>query len=173
LKKIIPYLLVALIVICTTTGYADNFEYTALYVGNNKAYVNDVEKQIDEKNKEVSVFVENDRSYVPVRFISENYGGDVSWIQETETVNIEFADRAISLTINKPEIIINGETKPLDVAPIIRNNRTFLPLRACAEAIGKEVFYSKGLILISDTPDILDETWDEDIVDILIRYYFN
>ena len=81
-------------------------------------------------------------------------------------------DRTISLTIGESGIIINGESQKLDVAPIIRNGRTFLPLRACAEAIGKEVFYCKGLILISDTPDILHETWDVDIVDMLIQYYF-
>lgn len=154
------------------TAFAAELEYTALYVGSNKAYVNDVEKQIDENNPEVEVFVENDRSYVPVRFISESYEGLVEWVQETQTVNITFTDRTISLTIGKPEIIINGETKELDVAPIIRNERTFLPLRACTEAIGKEVFYSKGLILISDIPDILHETWDADIVDMLIENYF-
>lgn len=154
------------------TAFAADLEYTALYVGSNKAYVNDVEKQIDENNLEVKVFVENDRSYVPVRFISESYQGTVEWVQETQTVNIIFADRIISLTIGKPEIIINGETKVLDVAPIIRNERTFLPLRACTEAIGKEVFYSKGLILISDIPDILHETWDADVVDMLIENYF-
>ena len=151
---------------------AADLEYTALYVGSNKAYVNDIEKQIDENNPAVEVFVENDRSYVPVRFISESYDGSVEWVQETQTVNITFADRTISLTIGKPEIIINGEVKALDVAPIIRNERTFLPLRACTEAIGKEVFYSKGLILISDIPDILHETWDADIVDMLIVNYF-
>lgn len=154
------------------TTFATELEYTALYVGSNKAYVNDVEKQIDEDNPAVEVFVDNDRSFVPVRFISESYEGKVAWVQETQTVNITFADRTISLTIGKPEIIINGETKVLDVAPIIRNERTFLPLRACTEAIGKEVFYSKGLILISDIPDILHEIWDADIVDMLIKNYF-
>ena len=49
------------------TAFAAELEYTALYVGSNKAYVNDVEKQIDEDNPAVEVFVENDRSYVPVR----------------------------------------------------------------------------------------------------------
>ena len=155
-----------------SSAFAAELEYTALYVGSNKAYVNDVEKQIDEDNSDVEVFVENERSYVPVRFISESYQGMVEWLQETQTVNIAFADRTISLTIGKPEITINGETKELDVAPIIRNERTFLPLRACTEAIGKEVFYSKGLILISDIPDILHETWDADIVDMLIENYF-
>ena len=171
MKKIISLLLL----VCSlfsSTAFAAELEYTALYVGSNKAYVNDVEQQIDTENANVKVFVENDRSYVPVRFISESYQGSVEWVQETQTVNITFADRTISLTIGKPEIIINGETKKLDVAPIIRNERTFLPLRACAEAIGKEVFYSKGLILISDIPDILHETWDADIVDMLIENYF-
>ncbi len=168
---------VVLVVLCicsmlSFTTFAAELEYTALYVGSNKAYVNDVEKQIDEENPAVEVFVENDRSYVPVRFISESYEGTVEWVQETQTVNITFTDRTISLTIGKPEIIINGETKALDVAPIIRNERTFLPLRACTEAIGKEVFYSKGLILISDIPDILHETWDADVVDVLIHNFF-
>lgn len=157
--------------VLSITAFAAELQYTALYVGSNKAFVNDVEKQIDEQNNDVAVFVENDRSYVPVRFISENYGGDVEWIAETQTVNITFEDRTISLTIGKPEIMINGEVTKLDVAPIVRNDRTFLPLRACTEAIGKEVFYSEGLILISDVKDILDPNWDKDIVDLLIEHF--
>ena len=173
MKKNFSFLVtICLVIIQTFQVFASNLEYTALYVGSNKAFINDVEQQIDTENQNVKVFVENDRSYVPVRFISENYDGQVEWVQETQTVNIGFADRKISLTLGMPEIIINGEKKVLDVAPIIREGRTFLPLRACTEAIGKEVFYSKGLILISDIPDILHETWDADIVDILIKNYF-
>lgn len=166
--------LLSIMLLCfvlSITAFAAELQYTALYVGSNKAFVNDVEKQIDEQNNDVAVFVENYRSYVPVRFISENYGGDVEWIPETQTVNITFEDRTISLTIGKPEIMINGEVTKLDVAPIVRNDRTFLPLRACTEAIGKEVFYSDGLILISDVKDILDPNWDKDIVDLLIEHF--
>lgn len=166
--------LLSIMLLCfvlSITAFAAELQYTALYVGSNKAFVNDVEKQIDEQNNDVAVFVENDRSYVPVRFISENYGGDVEWIPETQIVNITFEDRTISLTIGKPEIMINGEVTKLDVAPIVRNDRTFLPLRACTEAIGKEVFYSDGLILISDVKDILDPNWDKDIVDLLIEHF--
>lgn len=171
MKKITLILLLILASV-NNNVFASDLEYTALYVGSNKAFVNDVEQQIDTENPNVKVFVENDRSYVPVRFISENYDGQVEWVQETQSVNISFAERKISLTIGVPEIIINGEKKTLDVAPIIIEGRTFLPLRACTEAIGKEVFYCKGFILISDIPDILHETWDADIVDMLIEYYF-
>lgn len=163
---------VIIMMLFSNTVLATDLEYTALYVGSNKAFFNDIEQQIDPKNPDVVIFVENDRSYVPVRFISESYQGKVEWIQETQTVNIVFANRIISLTIGKPEIVINGNVKVLDVAPIIRNERTFLPLRACTEAIEKEVFYSNGLILISDIPNILDEKWDADIVNMLIGNYF-
>lgn len=172
MKRKICYLILIMIAIFSYHAFAATLQYTALFVGSNKAYVNDVEQQIDPENTDVTVFVENDRSYVPVRFISESYNGKVEWLQENQTVNIVFDDRIISLTIGKPEIIINGEVQSLDVAPLIRNGRTFLPLRACTEAIGKEVFYSNGLILISDIPDILDDKWDADIVDMLIDNYF-
>lgn len=172
MKKFLVILFLIIFYINCVVVYASEIEYTALYVGSNKAYVNDVERQIDKENSLVKVFVENERSYVPVRFISESYNGSVEWIEDKQTVNIMFDNRKISLTIGKPEIIINNEIKKLDVAPIIKNERTFLPLRACTEAIGKEVFYSNGLIIISDIPDIMHEIWDADIVDMLIKYYF-
>lgn len=79
--------------------------------------------------------------------------------------------KTISMTIDVPEIIIDGSITQLDSPPLIRNDRTFLPLRACAEAIGKEVFYDRGLILVSDIPNILDKDFDADIVDMLIKYF--
>ena len=169
--KRLLFSVVLLCFILPITTFAAEMQYTALYVGSNKAFVNDIQKQIDADNPDVAVFVENDRSYVPVRFISESYNGTVDWKEESQTVNIKFTDRTISLTIGNPEITINGETTKLDVAPLIRNNRTFLPLRACTEAIGKEVFYSDGLILISDIKDILDPNWDKDIIDLLVEHF--
>ena len=79
MRKRTVILLTSILLACCTTVFAADLQYTALYVGSNKAFVNDVEKQIDEQNKNVAVFVENERSYVPVRFISENYGGSVEY----------------------------------------------------------------------------------------------
>lgn len=92
MKKTISIILLILM-FANLSVLAAGLEYTALYVGSNRAFVNDVEQQIDTENPNVKVFVENDRSYVPVRFISENYDGQVEWVQETQTVNISFADR--------------------------------------------------------------------------------
>ncbi len=154
------------------TNEFDIKDYTALYVGSNNAYINGEKKLLDEENADVSVFVDDDRSYVPVRFISENYGGKVEWVEETQTVNILFDDKKISLTIGKPEITVDGKTTPIDVSPVLENGRTFLPLRACADALSKEVFYGNGLILISDNPNTLDETEDSDKINAVINKYF-
>ncbi|MBR5614440.1 MAG: copper amine oxidase N-terminal domain-containing protein [Clostridia bacterium] len=128
-----------------------------LYVGSNKAIVNDTEKIIDEENPDTVVFTENDRSYVPVRFLSEEYGGNVNWNEEMQTVSISFEDRDISLTVGKPEIIVNGEPVENDVAPILKNDRVFLPLRACVNAIGRYVMYNSGLIVVDEN---LDMDWE-------------
>ena len=150
----------------------DIADFTALFVGSNKAYVKGDEKLLDANNSDVSVFVKDDRSYVPVRFISENYGGKVEWIDETQTVNIVFDDREISLTIGKNEINVNGKAVAIDVAPVLENERTFLPLRACVDALSKEVFYSDGLILISDLPLTFDETESKEQLNGIIQEYF-
>ncbi len=126
-----------------------------LYVGSNKAIVNDTEKVIDEENPETVVFVENDRSYLPVRFLCEEYGGTVNWIEETQTVEILLKDHEISLRIGVPAITVDGEVIGNDVAPVLRNDRVFLPLRALVDAIGKYVIYNSGLIVIDDNQDMV------------------
>ena len=43
-------------------------------IGSEKAVINGKEVQLDS-----SAFVENNRTYTPIRFISENLGADVQW----------------------------------------------------------------------------------------------
>jgi len=47
-------------------------------------------------------------------------------------------------------IKVNGEITPLDAAPEIKNDRTYLPLRPISEAFEKKVFYHSGLIATSN-----------------------
>ena len=45
----------------------------------------------------------------------------------------------LKMTLGKTDYTLNGETKTMDVAPIIRNERTMLPVRYVAEALGAEI----------------------------------
>jgi len=52
-------------------------------IGSDKAFVNGVEVALDS-----TAFIENGRTYLPVRFVSENLGADVRWVGETQQVII-------------------------------------------------------------------------------------
>ena len=69
-------------------------------------------------------------------------------VQTTETV-----DNRIILTIGKKEASVFGEIKTNDVAPIIRNDRTMLPARFVAEAMGAVVEWDNNLRIITITKD--------------------
>lgn len=84
---------------------------------------------------DVAPIIEQDRTLVPIRFISESMGYDVKWNQEAKEVTIS-GDKIIRLTVNKPAIQVAGETIPLDVAPKLVQDRTMVPLRAISEAFG-------------------------------------
>ncbi|MBQ9134406.1 MAG: exo-alpha-sialidase [Clostridia bacterium] len=47
----------------------------------------------------------------------------------------------LKMTVGKTEYTVNGEKKTMDVAPIIRNSRTMLPVRYVAEALGATVVW--------------------------------
>ena len=54
-----------------------------IYIGSDIAYVNGKEIKIDS-----AAFIENDRTYTPVRFISEELGASVKWIETEQKVVI-------------------------------------------------------------------------------------
>ena len=84
-------------------------------------------------------YVKNDRTMVPMRFIFEALGAEVTWDNENKTATGKKDETIITMTIGEAEISINGEKKKLDVAPEISNGRTMVPLRAVSEALGADV----------------------------------
>jgi len=112
-------------------------------------------------NSDVPPFIENDRTMVPVRFISEAFGAEVDWDEDARLVTIAkglgveiqlaIGSRTMELVRTmRPEYIslpdgemientgIYGRIHPiaLDVAAVIRDGRTFVPVRGIADALG-------------------------------------
>ena len=61
-------------------------------------------------------------------------------------------DNSAVFTIGSREVLVNGETITIEVAPFVSQNRTFVPLRAVNEAMGATVGWddSKREITIKD-----------------------
>ncbi|QOR36843.1 trypsin-like peptidase domain-containing protein [Clostridium sp. 'deep sea'] len=134
------------------SAYEKLYGSIALYVGSTQALVENTAVPVDTTVSSTKPIISNNRTLVPVRFVSEKLGAYVAWNSSTQTVSMKFNKTQISLRINDMQISVNNTKVTLDVAPIILNGRTYVPLRAISEAFGNHVFYYKRLIVISDTP---------------------
>ena len=116
---------------------------------------------IDPGDTNVVPFRSNGRTLVPIRFVSEKLGASVDYNEGTRVVTIKKDSTTITLTIGSNILTKNGVAAELDVTADIYNDRTFVPLRACAEALDKQVFWDDmGFIVISDKADIFNRTTD-------------
>lgn len=88
---------------------------------------------------DVEPFMQDDRVLVPLRAIFEALGCDVSYIEETETVFAKNGTKFVSLDIGSDEMFLKDKTVKLDVAAQIKNDRTFVPVRAISESFNAAV----------------------------------
>lgn len=121
-----------------------------LFVGSPYVYVDDDITKVDTNDDEVVPMIVDDRTLVPVRFVSENFGLTVGWDDASRKISISGRGHNIEMTLDSASYTVNGEERILDVPATSYNGRTMIPLRAMSEAIGRKVFWDeKGLIVIS------------------------
>lgn len=120
---------------------------------------------------------ENDRTLIPVRFVAETMGADVSWNQETQIAVIEQNGITVTVPIGSDTITVTQDvstnTVKMDTAAIISEERTYVPIRYVAEALGAWVSYSDLFTTVQIYRDVLspaditrlhsyyDMTWEE------------
>lgn len=90
----------------------------------------------------------NDRTLIPVRFVTEALGATVTWEQSTATAVIEQNGITVRVPIGSDTISITESgkttTAKMDTAAIIKQDRTYVPIRYVAEALGCFVDYSNA-----------------------------
>ena len=87
--------------------------------------------------------IKNSRTLIPFRGVLENLGAEVNWDQEKKMVTTSLGDKKIEMTIGQETIKVDGKDVKLDVAPMIINNRTMIPLRGVLENLGYKVGFEK------------------------------
>lgn len=81
----------------------------------------------------------NDRTMVPMRKIFESMGAEVYWDGATSTVSASDGNTSVVMQINNNVIKVNDIDYTLDVAPVIVDGRTLVPVRAVAESFDADV----------------------------------
>ncbi|MGE5454652.1 MAG: stalk domain-containing protein [Methylocystaceae bacterium] len=91
-----------------------------------------------------AAYINQNRTMVPIRFIMEAPGvnADVQWDGVKKQVTLKHNGQVIVLTIGSQVVDLNGQKITTDVAPVIKQDRTFVPLRLLSENLGAVVSWS-------------------------------
>ena len=139
-KFIFSVIVLFLIVIVPATAYCSN--YVTVRVDGVEIAFPDAKPYINEDN----------RTMVPVRFVSEALGFNVEWDNDTRTVIITDIAREkyrLLMPIGSKTVTLNGQEKLMDTAAVILNSRTFVPVRFVSEYLGAFVSWDEKTRVVS------------------------
>lgn len=126
---------------CLRTGYGllqlpVEDKKVVLVIGENEISINEQIKEMD-----VAPFLRNERTFVPLRFVSEALGYDVEWREKEEIVKI---GHDVIVKIGDKKIKTDTFEYEMDVEPFVEDNRTFVPLRFVSEVLGYDVTWKEA-----------------------------
>lgn len=84
---------------------------------------------------DVPAYIQNSRTMVPVRAVSEALGAEVLWDGVKREVTVLKENKEIKMVIESDIISDGANTVSTDAPPVIKDGRTFLPLRVCCELL--------------------------------------
>ena len=87
--------------------------------------------------KDAAPVIQNSRTLVPIRFITESLGGAVAWNGESKEVILLLDGKEIKMTIGKT-------LEKYGVAPVIMDSRTYVPVRFVADALGAQTSWNEA-----------------------------
>ena len=163
--SILSVALLAFVVFNQTPAFAQD-NTVNFVVNKNYYYVNSQKCDMD-----AVTFIENGRTYVPIRFLGEALGTKVDWDGHLAMATLTGEEKAIHLilgikeiaVIDRPDVIDDLDeffeaTSEIDVAPLMRENRLYLPARYVAEAFGYKVAWdaSTGTVTVSKNGEMVE-----------------
>jgi len=102
-----------------------------LAIGKNKMTVNGATVTLDQ-----APVLLKDNTVVPIRFIIDALGGQLTWDDAERKVTVIKDNHMAEIWVDNPDLVIDGEVVTAEVAPVIMNERTMVPLRLISEKMG-------------------------------------
>ncbi len=91
------------------------------------------------ENRVLAALVRGNEILVPLRSMFEQMGATVSYDPASKTADVSKPGSDVKVTVGKPEVVINGESRPLDVPPEIYKGAVVVPVRVISEGMGAYV----------------------------------
>ncbi len=119
-------------------------EHYTLQIGNNV-----ISSHKETKTLDVVPYINSDfRTLIPLRGLLELMGAEVIWEEDNQSITIIKGDLKLYLQINYRNVSVTTEssgvtvTYTLDTMPIIKDSRTFVPIRFVSEQLGYDVAWN-------------------------------
>lgn len=87
----------------------------------------------------LAALVRNGTVLIPLRSMFEQMGASVAYDPSSQTVTVSKAGAQVQVTVGRPVVVINGESRPLDVPPIMYHGTILVPVRVISEGMGAYV----------------------------------
>ncbi|MCX7571075.1 copper amine oxidase N-terminal domain-containing protein [Tumebacillus sp. DT12] len=146
---------------------------TAGAVQANASDVNHVNFNVIVEDKELTVdpqpFVVDNRTFVPLRSLSEGLGADVQYDSNTNIATISKDDIVLKLNFNTGVVTKNGAQIEINPAPRFVNYRTMVPVRFISEAFGNEVTWDASTSTVNVLPTAKTLAKRTTILDVLTK----
>ena len=100
--------------------------------------------------KDAAPVIRNNRTLVPIRFITEALGGEVKWNEAAKEVILVIDGKEIKMRI--------GETlEKYGVAPMIIDGRTYVPVRFVADELHAAVVWNDAAKTVTITKEVVEK----------------
>jgi hypothetical protein len=96
---------------------------------------------VDKQNRVLAALVRGNTILVPLRSMFEQMGATVEYDPSTRTAIVAKPGSEVRVMVGKPEVVINGESRPLDVPPEIHDGVIMVPIRVISEGMGAYVMW--------------------------------
>lgn len=130
-----------------TTDNLELYVYTKrkveLFVGSKEAFVDGKMSPLEEPP-----FIKDGRTYIPLKLMAEALGSELKWNAETRGITIIKGDITIDMIVGSSKALVNHEMIEMDAPPVIKNGRTFVPVRFVSEILGAQVTWNARIKLI-------------------------
>ncbi|MDW7651304.1 MAG: S41 family peptidase [Bacillota bacterium] len=87
-------------------------------------------------------FIQDGRSYIPLRLLAESMGYLVEWDEPSFTATLRQGETELRIPLRENIVYLNGKAISLEAPVEIRADRAYLPVRTIAETLGSQVYWN-------------------------------
>ena len=106
------------------------------------------------RGRVLAALVKGGTILIPLRSMFEQMGATVAYDPASKTATVSKPGAEVKVTVGKAEVVINGESRPLDVPPEIYQGVVVVPVRVISEGMGAYVQWvpDKRLVVVRYIP---------------------